>query len=214
MGLFEDLLSGNSFYYPECLSKFVGKDIVSQYKKMKIIQVGKSDLVCKIQKRRNAKKFTLSVRGDGSVALSVPYWSTYRKACLFVNEKKDWIFEKTAGRKVNSMLSLGTKADYLENREFARSFVKKRVECFNAHYQFRYNLIAIRNQRTRWGSCSENRNLNFNYRIIHLPGEYADYLIVHELCHLKELNHSACFWDLVGETIPDCRMLSKKLRKM
>ncbi|MEA1926078.1 MAG: M48 family metallopeptidase [Patescibacteria group bacterium] len=187
---------------------------IKERKRMKIVQVGKSDLTCKIQKRRNAKRLTLSVRGDGSVALSIPYWSTYGEAYLFLDKKKEWIFEKTVSMKINSMLSLGTKEDYLENRELARSFVKRRVECFNAHYRFRYNLIAIRNQRTRWGSCSENGNLNFNYRIIHLPGEYADYLIVHELCHLKELNHSARFWDLVSKTIPDCRMLAKKLRKM
>jgi len=99
-----------------------------------------------------------------------------------------------------------------ELRQQARDLVQSRLEHFNQHYQLPYNKLFIRNQQTRWGSCSSKGNLNFNYKIIYLPPEAQDYLIVHELAHLKEFNHSERFWSLVGETIADYAFIAKKLR--
>ena len=84
----------------------------------------------------------------------------------------------------------------IEKREQARKFVAERINYFKGFYNFRINRIAIKNTKTRWGSCSEFRNLNFNYKIIYLKPQLADYLIVHELCHLGELNHSKRYWNL------------------
>ncbi|MEK7619476.1 MAG: M48 family metallopeptidase [Patescibacteria group bacterium] len=102
--------------------------------------------------------------------------------------------------------------DYHRQREHARGFVHSRLEVFNEHYCFVYNRVAIRNQRTRWGSCSKKGNLNFNYRIASLPIHLADYVIVHELCHLEEFNHSQKFWSLVARAIPDHRARRMELR--
>lgn len=122
--------------------------------------------------------------------------------------------ERLQNQGAQSMLALGTRDDYLQNREKARQFVQSRVEHFNAVYCFDYGRISIRNQRLRWGSCSANGNLNFNWRIIYLTGEQADYLIVHELCHLKHLDHSKDFWQCIGRTIPNYRQISKQLRRL
>ena len=108
--------------------------------------------------------------------------------------------------------SAGNRRDYLKNREAARALVHERVSHWRAAYGFTVRKIAIRNQLTRWGSCSKNGNLNFNYRIVRLPPHLADYLIVHELCHLKEFNHSKAFWKLVQMTIPDFRKARKELK--
>ncbi len=97
-------------------------------------------------------------------------------------------------------------------RVLAKQIVIEKVGRFNAYYGFEYGKIFIKNQQTRWGSCSSRKNLNFNYRIAILPEELQDYLIVHELCHLKEMNHAKSFWDLVGEQIPNYKILSKQLR--
>jgi predicted metal-dependent hydrolase len=101
----------------------------------------------------------------------------------------------------------------IEKREYARNFVDNRISYFNKFYNFKINRVAIKNQTTRWGSCSSKGNLNFNYKIIYLKPVLADYLIVHELCHLGELNHSKKFWALVLKTIPDYAKTNKELRK-
>jgi len=97
-------------------------------------------------------------------------------------------------------------------REQARAIVHARLAHFNHFYNFSYNKVFIKNQRTRWGSCSSNRNLNFNYRIINLAPELQDYLIVHELCHLQEFNHGQAFWNLVGLQIPNYKVVRTQLK--
>ncbi len=101
-----------------------------------------------------------------------------------------------------------------KKREVARTFVENRISYFNKFYNFKINRIAIKNTKTRWGSCSSKKNLNFNYKIIYLRPELADYLIVHELCHLGELNHSKRFWALVSKTIPNYTIINKELKRM
>lgn len=102
---------------------------------------------------------------------------------------------------------------YLEHKELARTLIHARLEHFNTHYGFGYRRVAIRNQRRRWGSCSSLKNLNFSYRLLFLPTVLSDYIIAHELCHLKEMNHSGRFWDLLAETIPDYERRKKALRQ-
>lgn len=95
----------------------------------------------------------------------------------------------------------------------ARELATARVQHFNAHYGARHTSITIRKQRTRWGSASTRGTLSFNYRIVHLPPELVDYIIVHELCHLIEMNHSTRFWARVAETVPDWKEHRKALRR-
>jgi len=98
--------------------------------------------------------------------------------------------------------------------ETARTLVHSRLEHFNKFYNFSYKRVFIKSQSTRWGSCSSKGNLNFNYRIALLPSHLADYIIVHELCHLKEFNHGKSFWDLVAETIENPLALKTELNKV
>ncbi len=100
------------------------------------------------------------------------------------------------------------------NKIQAHKLASERLEFFNKSYNFPYNKITIRNQISRWGSCSKRGNLSFNYRIVLLPLELADYIIVHELCHLGEFNHSKKFWDLVARTIPHWKKLRRELKKV
>lgn len=101
-----------------------------------------------------------------------------------------------------------------QKREMARTLVENRLSFFNKIYKFNINRVAVKNTTSRWGSCSSKNNLNFNYKIIYLKPELADYLIVHELCHLGELNHSKRFWALVSKTIPSYAKISKELRQI
>ncbi len=106
----------------------------------------------------------------------------------------------------------GSKKEYLENKARVKAFVLDRLEYFNSFYKFKFNRVSVRNQSTRWGSCSRKGNLNFHYKIVLLPEKLADYIIVHELCHLKELNHSKKFWLQVERIIPKYKELRKKLK--
>jgi predicted metal-dependent hydrolase len=105
----------------------------------------------------------------------------------------------------------GKRSEYLKYKEQARIIAHKKVEKYSKIYNFKYNKIAIRNQKTRWGSCSKSGNLNFSYKIAILPEHLVNYIIVHEVCHLGEFNHSQNFWDLVAQTIPDYVELRKEL---
>ena len=101
----------------------------------------------------------------------------------------------------------------IKKKEQAERFVESRLARFSKFYNFEINRVSVRNQGTRWGSCSSKGNLNFNYKIVYLRPELADYLIVHELCHLGELNHSKRFWALVKKTVPDYIEINKELRR-
>ncbi len=97
-------------------------------------------------------------------------------------------------------------------RKKAEEVVHDRLQFFNEHYKFKYNRVTLRNQKTRWGSCSYLKNLNFNWRLIMAPIEVMDYVVVHELCHLKEMNHSKRYWSLVAEVIPNYKEVRKWLK--
>jgi len=92
--------------------------------------------------------------------------------------------------------------------------VHARLSHYNAVYRLPLRKIFIKSLKSRWGSCSERGNLNFNYLIVFLPPEVQDYLIVHELCHLQEFNHSPAFWSLVARTVPDHRTRRQELRRL
>lgn len=81
-------------------------------------------------------------------------------------------------------------------------------------YGFSYRAITIRNQRTCWGSCSRKKTLSFNYKLIFLPARVQEYVVVHELCHLREMNHSPKFWTLVSQIIPDYTERRRELRRL
>ncbi len=108
---------------------------------------------------------------------------------------------------------------YLTYKEKARSLVMHKLMLYKNIYKdlghdLDYNKVAIRNQSTRWGSCSSRKNLNFNYKIIFLPEHLIEYIIAHELCHLLEMNHGSNFWKLVSLTIPDYYKYKKELCKI
>jgi predicted metal-dependent hydrolase len=108
----------------------------------------------------------------------------------------------------------GSRRHYERHKEYARSVVHERLRHYQALYGYEYKKVFIRNTRSRWGSCSSIGNLNFNYKVALLPPALRDYVIVHELCHLQEFNHSPSFWALVARTIPEHRVLRRTLRRV
>lgn len=183
----------------------------------KQVYLAEGEISCELIKSPRAKRrISLTIEEEGMVKVTLPKWESYKRALKFVQSQQAWIFRQREKNKnkPKSLLSQGSRQDYLRYKEKARRVVNWKLLQFNEYYGFEYKRIAIRDQKSRWGSCSADKNLNFNYRIIHLPDDFSDYLVVHELCHLKEMNHSKRFWNLVLETIPDCKKISRELRRM
>ena len=156
----------------------------------------------------------LEVQRNGELVVTIPYGLDLNFVEKFVNQKSGWItdklkyFESLKGK----FFLNGNKREYLKYKEQARLLAENKISHYNKIYNFKINRISIRNTKSRWGSCSKKGNLNFNYKIALLPQEFADYVIVHELCHLAEFNHSKRFWELVSLTIPNFKVLRKKFK--
>jgi predicted metal-dependent hydrolase len=167
----------------------------------------------KINVSARARRLRIVVRPGGEVEATLPLGMPRAMLDRFLANKSAWI----AGA-VNRMKKVAPKValprvQYKAVRKQAETFVRQRTRELNQIYGFEYRRITIRNQRTRWGSCSRKGNLSFNYRIILLPPELADYVIVHELCHLQEMNHSKNFWVLVAKVVPNPKKVRRALRR-
>ena len=90
-------------------------------------------------------------------------------------------------------------------KDQAARLINDKVKLFSQHMELIYNRVTIRSQKSRWASCSVRKNLNFNWKLIMAPEQVLDYVIIHELCHLKELSHSKAFWNLVSQYCPNWR---------
>lgn len=133
--------------------------------------------------------------------------STGRAGMVGIVEDKIILFSKTAeGTEVQKILS-----DWYIKQ--AKTWISKRVRFFAEQMGESFGNITIKNQKKRWGSCSSARNLNFNWRLIMAPEAVIDYVVVHELCHLRQMNHSKMFWNEVEKMLPDYKMYKKWLEK-
>lgn len=167
-----------------------------------------------MRKNKRARRLRLTLHRDGSMFLTLPCFVSYARGRDFLASKADWIEEKMAilRSRSDTFLSRGGKEEYRASRDQARTLIEERLAYFQPLYGVTWTKVTIRNQKTRFGSCSREGALSFNYRLLFLPSHLADYVIVHELCHLIEFNHSKKFWALVARTVPDFRALRRELR--
>ena len=176
--------------------------------------IGETTIPYTVITRAQSKYIRITILREGTIRVTTPHTVDTRHLNTILLEKSSWILSK-----VNYFLALppsGTyvdsKKEYTKNKGAALLVVNEAVKKYNKLYNFTYQNISIKNQKTLWGSCSRRGNLNFNYKILQLPERLADYIIVHELCHLQEFNHSKRFWDLVAQTIPNHHELRSELK--
>lgn len=171
-----------------------------------------------IQKSARARNLRITIKADGTVTVTIPERLSLRAAETFVRQKESWIEKNILKIKKRNLIAggvsvpKGTAKDLKEKKEQALALVRTRLQHFNTTYGFSWNNLSVKNTSSRWGSCSKRKNLSFSYRIIYLPEVLADYLVVHELCHIDEFNHSSNFWKLVEKTIPNYKKLRMQLR--
>lgn len=167
--------------------------------------------------RSSRRTMSLEIREDGTILVRAPYRMPDSEIQRFVCEKSDWIekhLQMQAERK--SEMPPEERLTIQEIQELADKAlveIPKRVAYYAQKMQVTYGRITIRNQKTRWGSCSRKGNLNFNCLLMLTPPEVVDYVVVHELCHRKEMNHSARFWAEVEKVLPDYRMHREWLKE-
>ncbi|PIR76189.1 MAG: hypothetical protein COU32_03470 [Candidatus Magasanikbacteria bacterium CG10_big_fil_rev_8_21_14_0_10_42_10] len=159
-----------------------------------------------IKRHARSKHIRITVNADAKVIVTAPRHVSEQRVRDFFDAQVEWVEQVLARmqHKKKMVVPDGITQDTLAAcRGRALRFVRDRLRQYNEHYAYTYHRISIKKMSSRWGSCSSEGNMSFHYRLLFLPVELADYVIVHELCHLKELNHSHRFWKLVGETIPD-----------
>lgn len=121
---------------------------------------------------------------------------------------------KVKKRRISRVVSAKEEKIYRQHRAKAEQVLKKRTQELAHTYGFEFNRVSIKNTRTRWGSCSTKKNINLHYKLIFLKDEYRDYVIVHELCHLRQMNHSQAFWDEVEAIMPAYKGIAQKMRNL
>ena len=163
------------------------------------------------------KSLSLEIKRDGQVILRAPVWITDAQIQHFLRQKSGWIkkhLEKVEASRIPEIHPV-EKMTEEEIQKLAGRAVKEippRVAHFAPIVGVTYGRITIRNQKSRWGSCSSKGNLNFNCLLMLTPQDIIDYVIVHELCHRKEMNHSRQFWAEVERILPDYRQREKWLK--
>ena len=163
--------------------------------------------------RSNRKTISIVIRPTGEVEVRCPKRCSKRDVEAFLVSKEAWIqghLEKIAERPAVTALS---ETEQKALAKLAAQVLPSKVQHFAAVIGVSYGRITIRSQRTRWGSCSAKGNLNFNCLLMLCPEEVMDYVVIHELCHRKEMNHSPAFWAEVETYCPDYRIHRKWLKE-
>ena len=180
--------------------------------------------------RSNRKTLAIQINPDLSVTVRAPMYAPQSDIERILREKESWIqkhIEKIREQEEKRKKTQGEKGEYGESveREYltneeikkladkALQHIPKRVSYYAKQIGITYGKITIRNQKTRWGSCSSKGNLNFNCLLMLTPLEVIDYVVVHELCHRKEMNHSKAFWAEVEKVLPDYKEQVKWLKE-
>ncbi len=168
--------------------------------------------------RSSRRTLSLQVRHDGQILVRAPKNASLREIEAFVRKNSDWlkkhlamVEKQKAEEAANPVVPL-TMDEIRSLADRAMRIIPERTAYFAPLVGVTYGRITIRNQKTRWGSCSARGNLNFNCLLMLAPPEVLDYVIVHELCHRKEMNHSPRFWAQVASVIPDYKIREKWLK--
>lgn len=167
--------------------------------------------------RSRRRTISLEVHSDGQVIVRAPQGMPEIKIRTFAEQKRGWLQKKLEeiSKRQESGKALPKFSEAKKNlyRRKASETLGKRAAYFAKVMGVRYHRITIREQKTRWGSCSSSRNLNFNWKLVLAPPEVLDYVVVHELCHLKEMNHSGAFWNEVEKVLPDYKVRQAWLKE-
>jgi predicted metal-dependent hydrolase len=162
---------------------------------------------------KRARHLSITVRHDSIIKVTIPKGVGLTIARKYFESKIDWVCRyltkiERQNQRCRPLLELSA-----DEKRKAKKYLTKRLNYLAGKYGFTYNRIFIRNQRTRWGSCSSKDNISLNMKLIRLPLELQDYVILHELVHTKHKNHSKKFWHALDKLVGDSKQLRKQMRR-
>ncbi len=174
--------------------------------------------------RSSRKTLALEINKNCEVIVRAPYSVTESEIREFVYSRREWLGSHLVQMQKRMQQLEEQKEQYGEQEKFtyrqieefadrAKEVLPKKAAYYASLMGVTYNRIAIKSQKTRWGSCSSKRNLNFNCLLMLCPEKVQDYVVIHELCHLIEMNHSKRFWNLVENMMPDYNVQRKWLKE-
>ena len=173
--------------------------------------------------RSSRKSIAIEIDRDLKIKVRAPQRMNQNQIMRFVKEKEQWIrlhlakmiqLQKMQEKEMtDTQRTTLTPEDLQRLMVLARREIPVHVKYFAEQMGVTYGKITIRNQKTRWGSCSQIGNLNFNCHLMEMPTEILDYVVVHELCHRKQMNHSRLFWMEVEKVLPDYQVRQRWLKQ-
>ena len=167
--------------------------------------------------RSDRRSIGIEVDREGKVTVRAPYSCEKKRIDRFLLEKENWIRQKVKLQKENAMKRQEKRempeAEKKYYRNLAREVLGARTGYYARKMGVTYGRISIREQKTRWGSCSSVGNLNYNWKLVLMPEHVMDYVVIHELAHRKEMNHSARFYAVVAQQMPDYKVWQSWLKE-
>ena len=176
-------------------------------KKIQIRGIGE----VRLERSLRARHICLSVRPFAGVRIAVPRGVTFQSAEQVAHDKLPWLkkqIEKVASLEQQAIER--EKSDPIDCRKARRQLIG-RLELLARRHGFTYNSVAVRNQKTRWGSCSAKNNISLNLQLIRLPDKLLDYVLLHELVHTRIKNHSQGFWEQLNQLVGEAKKLDRQL---
>ena len=165
------------------------------------------------ERSKRAKRVSISVKPFKGVRVVIPYGLSFKKAAQVAQAKADWIkihLEKMEQYERQGYFNSNT-ADGID-RVKAKTLLTRRLQQLARNNGFSYSRVFIRNQKTRWGSCSSRNNISLNMKLVRLPDELIDYVILHELVHTRKKDHSKAFWAEMDKLVGDGKKMASRLK--
>jgi hypothetical protein len=166
-----------------------------------------------LKRYKTAKHVRIRVYGE-EVIVTAPKRLSRRWIDDFVYSRAEWVVEEQRKSRGGGDITATSKEHYDKHREQSLKLTKGLVESWSICMNADPKKVSVRRVRSRWGSCSKDGNLSFSYKILFLPKDLQDYLVVHELAHLFEMNHSPSFWRIVDSYVPNGKQKQKRLRSL
>ena len=167
-----------------------------------------------IFERSNRKTLSISVTDTCELKVKAPARMSDKEIERFIMSKQFWIYKQVKRTEaVNEKRAVYSEAEERKLREKARRILTEKTDYYKKQLKVDYNKIRIGDQKTRWGSCSSKGTISYSWRLVLMPEDIQDYVVVHELSHLLEMNHSKEFWKHVEDIIPDYKNRRMWLKK-